>query len=183
MTLGDDSTRRAIASALAAAGTPVEEIPAAEAARRFPGIEPTGPVLVEPSSGVLAADACLEALQQAGRFALRTACRVTALRDTPTCVTVHTAAGDALAADVVVDCAGTATLGLLGATLASGAGASLPQVAYFAPAARRGAAADLHRMGRRHGLRAAGPRRWTPCRDLQGVVPHARPGRTVVRPD
>ena len=93
VTLGDEATLRDIAGALAAAGAPVEQIPAGTAARRFPGIVASGPVLVEPDSGVLAADECLRALRQAGGFEVRTGCRVTSLHQSPACVTVEIADG------------------------------------------------------------------------------------------
>jgi sarcosine oxidase len=114
VTLGDEASVRAIAGALAAAGAPVALVAGGTAARRFPGIVASGLVLVEPDSGVLAADECLRALRQAGGFEVRTGCRVT------------------IAADIVVDCAGPATLGLLGDATAAGAAPSVPQVAYFA---------------------------------------------------
>ena len=132
VTLGDEATLRAIAGALADAGAPVAQVPGSAAARRFPGIVVSGPVLVEPDSGVLAADECLRALRQDGRFALRTGCRVTSLRQSQGSVTVGIAAGGTMAADVVVDCAGPAALGLLGVPTATRAAPSLPQVAYFA---------------------------------------------------
>ena len=61
VTLGDETAQHAIASAMTSAGAPVEEVSATAAARRFPGIDLSGPVLIEPESGVLAADACLRA--------------------------------------------------------------------------------------------------------------------------
>ena len=89
-------------------------------------------VLVEPDSGVLAADECLRALRQAGGFELRTDCRVTSLRQSSASVTVRIADGVAIPADIVVDCAGPAALGLLGVAPVARAAPSLPQVAYFA---------------------------------------------------
>jgi sarcosine oxidase len=133
VTLGNEATLHAIAGALAAAGAPVEQIPARTAARRFPGILSSEMVLFEPDSGVLAADECLRALRQGGGFELRTGCRVTSLHQSSTSVTVGIADGDTSAADVVVDCAGPAALGLLSAAPVARADApSLPQVAYFA---------------------------------------------------
>jgi sarcosine oxidase len=133
LTFGDESTVRAIASALAAAGAPAEELSAAAAARRFPGIAPTGTVLVETGSGVLAADACLRALRQSAAFELRTGCPVTSLRQGGDSVTVDLADGTSLPTDIVVDCAGPAALGLLDLDAGVAADPSLPQVAYFAP--------------------------------------------------
>jgi len=132
VTLGDEATLRAVADALVAAGAAVEQIPGSTAARRFPGIVPSGSVLVEADSGVLAADECLRALRQDGGLEIRTGCRVTSLSQSSDSVTVGIADGDTLRADVVVDCAGPAALGLLGAATATRAAPSLPQVAYFA---------------------------------------------------
>ena len=132
VTLGDEATLHAIAGALAAAGASVEQASATAAVQRFPGIRAAGPVLVEPDSGVLDADACLRALRQAGTFELRTGSMVTSLRQSPGSATVETADGSSLQADIVVDCAGPASLGLLDAAPPVGTAPSLPQVAYFA---------------------------------------------------
>ncbi len=139
VTMGDGATLDAIAGALAAAGAPVEHLSAAAVARRFPGIAVAGPALVEPDSGVLAADECLRALRESGGFELRTGTRVTSVHDgSPDAVTVETADGTALEADVVVASAGPATLGFVGTGASVAAAPSLPQVAYFK--SRRGAA-------------------------------------------
>ncbi len=132
VTLGDEATLHAIAGALQSAGVPVEQISARAAALRFPGIAAVGAVLFEPDSGVLAADACLRALHQAGGFELRTGLAVTSLRQSPGSVTIETADGASMQADIVVDCAGPASLGLLAGATATAAAPSLPQVAYFA---------------------------------------------------
>ena len=133
VSLGDEATLHAIAEALTAAGTPVEHVSAAAAARRFPGIAASGAVLVEPHSGVLAAGECLRALRQAGAFELRTGCRVTRLRQSSDSVVVAMADSDDLRADIVLDCAGAAALGLVDVATAPRGAPSLPQVAYFAP--------------------------------------------------
>ncbi len=132
VTTGDEATVQAIAGALTAAGAPVEQISASEAARRFPAISVKGTALVEPDSGVLAADTCLHALRQAGGFEVRTGNAVTSLHQRPASVAVETADGTSLRADVVVDCAGAASLGLLDVATPAAAAPSLPQVAYFA---------------------------------------------------
>ena len=132
VTLGDEATLHAIADALAAAGAPVVRLSATAVAHRFPGIVAAGPVLVEPESGVLAADACLRAFQQAGSFEVRTGSVVTSLRQSPGSATVGTADGSSMQADIVVDCAGPASLGLLDLAPPAGTAPSLPQVAYFA---------------------------------------------------
>jgi sarcosine oxidase len=141
VTMGDEATLQAIRGALTAAGAPVEQLSADAAAPRYPGIAATGPVLVEPDSGVLAADECLRALRDSGGFELRTDSRVTSLRQGAGGVTVGTADGQSQQADVVVDCAGPHALALLPRRSPVAAAPSLPQVAYFT--ARRGDAAPL----------------------------------------
>jgi sarcosine oxidase len=131
VTSGDESMVHAIAGALGAAGAPVEQISANEAERRFPGVAVSGTVLFESESGVLAADACLRALRAAGEFELRTGDPVTALRPGPDAVIAETAGGASHRADVLVVCAGAASLRLLDLTTAAAAAPSLPQVAYF----------------------------------------------------
>jgi len=146
MTFGDGDALVAIAAALAASGAPAEWLSPGDAPARGGGIAAGGPVLFEPASGVLAADACLRALCETGGFELRTGVAVRALRQRPGGATVTTADGEELDADVVVDCAGTRTLALLGddaATHRVAAAPSLPQVAYFAPAAGAGPAGAL----------------------------------------
>jgi sarcosine oxidase len=130
--LGDEAAQHAIAAALTAAGAPVEEVSARAAAQRFPGIDLSGPVLVEPDSGVLAADGCLGAFRQAGGFELRTRTLVTSVRQSSGSVTVETADGTSLPAAIVVVCAGPGSLALLGVDPPIGSAPSLPQVAYFA---------------------------------------------------
>jgi sarcosine oxidase len=131
VTFGDEATLHAISRAMTAAGAPVEEIGATAATQRFPGITLSGTVLVEPDSGVLAADACLRALRQAGGFEVRTGTTVTSVRQSSGSVIVETSHGD-FPADVVVVCAGPGSLALLGLGPSAGGTPSLPQVAYFA---------------------------------------------------
>jgi sarcosine oxidase len=135
LSLGDRSSLTAVAAALAAHQVHYEEWSAREARERVPSIACGGPVLFEPSSGVLVADECLRALCDVGRFSVRAGVVVTAIHDDAGTVRVRTARGEELRADIVVDCAGPAALGLLpGATAAGGAagpGPSVPQVAYF----------------------------------------------------
>ncbi len=135
VTFGDLAALEDIAAALATSGAPAEWLSPADAAARCGGIAPTGPVLFEPVSGVLAADACLRALCETGGFDLRTGVAVSAIRQRPDGATVTTAAGLDLRADVVVDCAGPRSLALLeDAVTTVVAAPSLPQVAYFRPA-------------------------------------------------
>ena len=140
VTFGDGGALDAIADALASSGVPAERISAAQVAARCGGMAPRGPVLFEPASGVLAADACLGALCEAGGFELRTGTAVDAVRQCPGGAAVRTAAGEDLEADVVVDCAGPCALALLDDVADAPAptvtaAPSLPQVAYFRPAA------------------------------------------------
>jgi sarcosine oxidase len=132
VTFGDEVTLQAIAGALTAAGAPAEQVSATAAAQRFPGIDLSGPVLVEPDSGVLAADACLAALRQAGDFELRTGTPVASVRQSSGSAIVETADGASLPAAIVVVCAGPGSLALLGLDSPAGGAPSLPQVAYFA---------------------------------------------------
>jgi sarcosine oxidase len=139
--LGDQATQHEIAAALTAAGAPVEVVSATAAAQRFPGLDLSGPVLVEPDSGVLAADGCLRALRQAGGFELRTGTLVTSVVQSHGSVTVETADGASRPADCVIVCAGPCSLGLLGLDPRAASSPSLPQVAYFG--ARDGQHGDL----------------------------------------
>ncbi len=143
VTFGDLSALDAVAAALAAAGAPAEWLSPADATARCGWIAPAGPVLFEPVSGVLAADACLRALCDTGGFDVRTGVAVTALEKRPGGVAVVTAAGESLGADVVVNCAGPCALALLAVDAPVAAAPSLPQVAYFRPAAGTGGAGAL----------------------------------------
>jgi sarcosine oxidase len=144
VTLGDEPTLEAIATALTAAGAPVERVSATDAAQRLPGIAAAGSVLVEPDSGVLAADQCLVALLQAGSIDVRNGHPVTALRQTPDAVTVRTADGAELRGVIAIVCAGPATLELAGLGTPTALSApSLPQVAYFASRSDEGEAPPI----------------------------------------
>ncbi len=133
VTIGDEATLDTIGGAMGTYGAACERLTAAEARARYPGIAIAGAALVEPDSGVLAADACVHALGPSGACELRTGARVTALRETAGDVRVVTASGDELRADVVVACAGPCTMELLGpdAPKTPIVAPSLPQVAYF----------------------------------------------------
>ncbi len=143
VTLGDDAALDAIAAALKASGAPAERLSATEAAARFGGIAARSPVLFEPASGVLAADECLRTLCETGRFDLQVGAAACAVRERPGGAAVTTAAGREHAADVALVCAGPRSLALLGETPAVAAAPSLPQVAYFGPAAGAGSRAPL----------------------------------------
>ena len=114
VTFGDQAALDAIAAALAASGAPGERLSAAEAAVRVGGIAAHGPVLFEPASGVLAADACLQALCATARFDLRVGAAVHEVREHPRGAAITTADGRDHHADVVLVCAGTRSLALLG---------------------------------------------------------------------
>jgi sarcosine oxidase len=135
VTFGDDIALDAIAMAMSAAGMPVQRLTPEEAAQRAPSMSlGTAPVLFEPDSGVLRADACLDALCATGGFSLRTAARVVGFRPRGrrAATTVMLASGEGLEADVIVDCAGPRALALAGLRTPVAAPPSLPQVAYFA---------------------------------------------------
>jgi len=143
VTFGDEAALDAIAAALAASGAPGERLSAAEAAVRVGGIAAHGPVLFEPASGVLAADACLQALCATARFDLRVGAAVHEVREHPRGAAITTADGRDHHADVVLVCAGTRSLALLGQSPAVAAAPSLPQVAYFRPEPGAGSPAPL----------------------------------------
>ena len=148
VTFGDRAALDAIGASLAAADVPAEELSAQEAARRFPELAVTGPALFEPGSGSLAADACLRALCEDARFELRTASRVAGFHERPHGIEVVLGGGKSLDADMAIDCAGPATLALLGASAVERARRvtappSLPQVAYFRVASAPGTAGTL----------------------------------------
>jgi sarcosine oxidase len=139
LSLGDEDSLAAVARALDAHGAPYVAYAAADAQASFPGVVLHGPVLFEPSSGVLAAEECLSALCDVGGFPVHTGVTVTALDQDDASVHVRTASGGTLTADIVIDCAGPDALRLLGTADAVGgaigdgleAPPSLPQVAYF----------------------------------------------------
>lgn len=132
LSFGDAHLVEALAGSLAGHEGAVEPMSRQEAAVRFPGVVIPGPALFEPRSGVLAADQCLEALMETGRFGVAARTRVTRLEDDGEGVTVHCADDRTIRADVVVDCAGPGALALLGERARRvGAPPSGPQVAYF----------------------------------------------------
>jgi sarcosine oxidase len=143
VSFGDPAALDAIADALARHGDPVERLHASEIAARVPGFAlPAGSsALLEPSSGVLVADACLEALCATAAFEMHTNAPVASIESTADGAIGRGADGRAWPADVVIDCAGPHALALLGdaGPLAVGAPPSLPQVAYFRADASAGA--------------------------------------------
>jgi sarcosine oxidase len=125
----------AVAAALARHGQPTERLTREEAATRCPGLAIDGAALFEPASGVLVADACLDALCATGDFDVEPRCTVTEARSTAEGAAIRCADGRVFDADVAVDCAGPHALALLGETRPAAllAPPSLPQVAYFGP--------------------------------------------------
>jgi sarcosine oxidase len=137
LSFGDTQLIDALAVALGDHDDAVEPMTRHEAAARFPGVALPGPALFEPQSGVLAADECLRAMVETGRFDIQTRSAVIRLEDhgDGEGVTVHCADDRAIRADVVIDCAGPDALALLGDRAQQvGAPPSVPQVAYFAAA-------------------------------------------------
>jgi sarcosine oxidase len=133
VTLGSGAALDSIAAAMAAAGVAAQRLSAEEATQRFPTMSVGGPVLFEPHSGVLHAEACLEALCDTGDFELRTGAGATALDDRGGAGVIVRAKEEALRADLAVVCAGPRTLDLVGLRPPVAAPASFPQVAYVAP--------------------------------------------------
>ena len=131
VTLGSATVLDAIASAMEGAGLAVQSLGADEAARRVPQVTARDPVLFEPESGVLQADACLDAFRATGDFELRTGLGLVSLDRGTDGVVVH-GAETTLTAEVAVVCAGPQTLDLLGLRPPAAAPASFAQVAYFA---------------------------------------------------
>ena len=145
LSFGDAQAVEALAASLAGHEDAVEPMTRDEATARFPGVALPGPALFEPQSGVLAADECLRALLDTGRFVVQCRARVTGLEDDGEGVTVRCADDRVVRTDVVVDCAGPDALRLLGDKARRvGAAPSLPQVAYFTASPNR--AADPTRL-------------------------------------
>jgi sarcosine oxidase len=134
LSFGDPQLLEALAEALADHDDAVEHMTPDEAAARFPGVALPGPALFEPGSGVLAADECLRAIVQTGRFDIQARTGITRLEDhgDGEGVTVHCTGDRAIRTEVVVDCAGPDALALLGERAKPvGGSPSVPQVAYF----------------------------------------------------
>jgi sarcosine oxidase len=146
LTFGQDMA--AVHDAMRRSGAPCELLGADAAAEQFPEIRTGGPALLEPESGVLAADAALAALaaaaglvdpaDPAGRTGpegarLRTGVTVTGIRDDGRQVAVQTTAGVVTGRTVVVT-AGPATADVLSGSLTVPTTPTLEQVAYFEPA-------------------------------------------------
>ncbi|SDY90619.1 sarcosine oxidase [Modestobacter sp. DSM 44400] len=128
LTLGPG--RDSVLTTLRAAGAPVEELTAEEAAERFPGVRADGSVIFEPASGVLAADRALIALRR--RLTVHEHVAARAVRDEGDRVMVETTAGTWSAA-VAIICAGPATSMLASPSVWLSTSATLEQVGYYAP--------------------------------------------------
>jgi sarcosine oxidase len=147
LNFGDARELEALARSLTTQAEPFELLTGREATARFPDFVLPDTALYESQSGVLAADECLQALAETGRFEVHLHARVTRIEDDDEGVTVHCADDRTVRADVVVDCAGPASLTLLGDRAQSvGAPPSLPQVAYFRPSGSGTGTADPTRM-------------------------------------
>ena len=121
-------------AALRQAGAPSEMWTAADLAAGFPEVAARGPVLFEPSSGVIHAEQSLLALRSGVQAGLYEGVDVLGIHDDGRAVTVLTNAGT-LTASGVVCCAGPWSGPLLArAGIGLDLSASLEQVAYFAAA-------------------------------------------------
>jgi len=139
LTFGDGL--HAVMDGMQRAGAPCELLTAGEAAARFPGIAAGGPALLEPESGVIAADKALRALAgpgaglAAGGLPVRAGVRVTGIEDDGRQVTIRADGGSVLTARHVIVCAGPWTARLLAtAGISVPSAPTLEQVAYLEPA-------------------------------------------------
>src|ERR1700722_16304003 len=133
LSFGDPASVEDVARALARHGVPGEFVDgSSSAAGRLTaaGLVTHGPVLYEPESGVLAADQCLAALVEGGGLRVERGRQVASVRDGGSGgpgdgvgASVVMVDGEVLGADVVVVCAGPASLGLVDAEGTGGGGA------------------------------------------------------------
>jgi sarcosine oxidase len=116
--------------AMRSCGAPCQAITPAEVKDRFPGLAAADAVL-EPASGVLFADRCLQALRSAVDVALRENVTVSAVTEAASGVVVR-AGEETFTADVAIICAGgrSTTVAGLDPSLQR---STLEQVAYLAP--------------------------------------------------
>ena len=122
--------------ALAAAGVACDELDEREARRRHPDLALSGPVLWEPTAGVLAADRCLSALVDALTAAggeLRERARVVTVSDDDRGVTLTTSGGTVRAPVAVLCCGAWAPALLRPLGITFGLVATREQVAYVTP--------------------------------------------------
>jgi sarcosine oxidase len=126
----------ALRESMSAGGARFEDMTPGEASSRFPGIRLEGPAILEPESGVLAADSCLAALRHCALDAgavLTEHCVVESIAQADPLVSIETSDGG-VDASVALVCAGHWT-----APLAKSAGialrlrATLEQAVFLAP--------------------------------------------------
>ena len=132
---------RGVQRALTAAGVACDELDEREARRRHPELTLSGPLLWEPTAGVLAADRCLAALVRALTAAggdLREGTRVLDVADGDRGVTLTTSAGSVRAAAAVLCCGAWAPELLRPLGIGVGMVATREQIAYVAPAGTGG---------------------------------------------
>ena len=123
-----------LADAMDAVDAPYSRVAPEDLRRLFPALAVDGPGLSEETGGVLLADACLMALHETGDFDVHSGCWVTEISDEDGGATVTTDDGTILSANVVINCAGIASLSLFGhGTVPTAAQASLQQVVYLEP--------------------------------------------------
>ena len=137
LTFGDDLGR--LTDALDAAGAAYEKLAPIAATERFPAVACAGPVVFEPDSGVIAADACLATLRREPGVEVREATTVVSCHDDGRRVRI-VVEGDgrrrSVWASVVVVCAGPATAALVaGAAVWPGTAPTSEQVLYLRPPA------------------------------------------------
>lgn len=112
VTFGPDIA--AVGDAMAAVGAPFEMLAPAEARQRAPHLAVPGPAIWEARSGVLVADACLDALRRDSGATVHESAPVQSIHQDDGTVTVTTVGGSVLRADTVVNCAGPDALALMG---------------------------------------------------------------------
>ncbi len=128
LTFGDDLGL--LLDALTACGAPCDLLPASEVEARYPGLVPAADAILEPDSGVLSADLCLQALRDSAGLTVLESTPVTAIHEERDRVLLAAGATE-VAASVVVVCAGPATGQLAGIPGTPTQTATLEQVAHL----------------------------------------------------
>lgn len=187
-----------VRAAMRAAGASVDALPAGAVRERWRGVAWDGAALWEPDSGVLSADACLDALRSCSGAELREGWRVQGLRESVDGVALDVVerGGRAhrLACEVVVVCAGAWSRALgAAAGVALDLRPTLEQVAYFRGGPGTEPLALPIFIERRHrsdgpspyGLPtfSAGPRHGTYKVAFHGGGPGADPDSVALAPD
>jgi sarcosine oxidase len=122
-----------LVQAMYEAGVAYEVLADGEATARFAGLRVPGRAVFEPRSGVLAADACLDALRQAAGAELLEHTVVSRISDDGRRVHVRLGEADASASVVVLCCGPWSATMLAGMGISHGLTATSQQVAYVAP--------------------------------------------------